>query len=158
MGHKVSHRKLHKAIAPVREQLVLNTFEPEESNSFNLFGFLAEKNKVKVKTETICFAVRIFPEYYLDKFIRNDIEDSLEKMCNWMVCSQDPETLWRLDFLKYRRNASSQLVNTSSLETMEETCDCWAKITNSWEIGLIEDIHAGVKTTLPPCGQMPMKR
>lgn len=146
LGHKVNLRKLHKAMAPVREQLVFNTYQPKEYTSYSLFGLTGNiKTPLEEKTETLCFAVRIFPEYYLEKFIRDDFEDSLKKMCNWMVCSQDPETLWRLDFLIYRaKKLHPRLSKLHHSNQWKKIADaCWAKITNSWEIDLIEDIRAG---------------
>jgi hypothetical protein len=129
-GHDLNARKLKEALSPVRDQILYHKGIP--------WG-------VNIEHKCISLALRLFPQYCLQSFLAIDLEEIMEKVCEWMADSRDPDALWRLDFLVHKiklfRFSENNLA--PSLNWAKTGADCWTEIKKTWPVEKITKIKAG---------------
>ena len=130
-GHDIkSSRELNKILLPVRDQI---------------YEFTGKSHKWSREIRNhncLAFGLRLFPIFCLESIFSSDFTLIVQKMCNWMVKSKEPELLWRLDFILFKSKYLDYSYNklSRSIDWGELGGNAWMHIKKTWSSSLIEDL------------------
>ena len=130
-GHDIkSSRELNKILLPVRDQI------------YEFTGKSHKWSKEIRNHNCLAFGLRLFPIFCLESIFSSDFALIVQKMCNWMVKSKEPELLWRLDFILFKSKYLDYSYNklSRSIDWGELGGNAWMHIKKTWSSSLIEDL------------------
>ena len=134
-NHKLKNsRDLRSKLEVIREQIHFFTGQREDY----------DHSKETHAENCLSFALRSFPEFCLEKFLAEDIDEIITSICNWMVKSRDAYLLWRVDFLIHKIKSylePSDFKSYFKAQHKKIGIDCWSNICKLWPAERIAEVY-----------------